>query len=230
MLLTTNTKLKKSLDLGYKTFGIHLAPADESGKNVCPSSSAGCREACLYKAGFGSYPFVQRARIKKTQLFSSNPKAFLLTLIGEVETAIRRTKKNNLTPCFRLNLTSDIPWENIKILGKNIMEMFPNVQFYDYGKDLKRMLKFIKGEMPKNYHLTFSRSEENEEECKIVMSLKGNVAMVFKNKIPKKYMGKRVIDGDSNDLRFLNPSGVVIGLIAKGTKGKTDKSGFVIEV
>jgi hypothetical protein len=227
-LLTTNTKLKKSLIHGYSTFGIHLAPADESGKNVCPSSSAGCREACLYKAGFGSYPFVQRARIKKTQLFSSDPKAFTLTLIGEVETAIRRTKRNNLTPCFRLNLTSDIPWENIKILGKNIMEMFPDVQFYDYTKTLDRMKKFLNGEMPSNYHLTFSRSEDNEEHCREVMRMGGNVAVVYHKQLKKTRLKKRIIDGDVSDLRFLDPKGIVVGLVAKGTKGKTDKSGFVL--
>lgn len=229
-LLTTNTKLKKSLELGYKTFGIHLAPSDLSGKDVCPSASVGCRAACLNFAGYGAYPKIQQARIRKTQLFTSNNKAFLQTLIGEVETAIRRTNKNGLIPCFRLNLTSDIPWENIKIDGKNIMEMFPDVQFYDYGKNLKRMIKFLMGEMPKNYHLTFSRSETNQDACEIVMGMGGSVAMVFKDRIPKKYMGKKVVEGDSNDLRFLNPNGVIIGLIAKGTKGKKDTSGFVIEL
>jgi hypothetical protein len=229
-LLTTNTKLEKSLSLGYRTFGIHLAPHTLSGKNMCPDASEGCAKACLFGAGFGSYPFVQQARIRKTQLFTSNNKAFLQTLIGEVETAIRRTRKNGLIPCFRLNLTSDIPWENIKIDGKNIMEMFPDVQFYDYGKNLKRMIKFLMGEMPKNYHLTFSRSETNQDACEIVMGMGGSVAMVFKDRIPKKYMGKEVVEGDSNDLRFLNPNGVIIGLIAKGTKGKKDTSGFVIEL
>ena len=229
-LLTTNTKLKKSICMGYSTFGIHLAPHTLSGKNMCPDASEGCAKACLFGAGYGAYPMIQQARIRKTQLFTSNNKAFLQTLIGEVETAIRRTKKNGLIPCFRLNLTSDIPWENIKIDGKNIMEMFPDVQFYDYGKSLKRMVKFLMGEMPKNYHLTFSRSETNQDACEIVMGMGGSVAMVFKDRIPKKYMGKKVVEGDSNDLRFLNPNGVIIGLIAKGTKGKKDTSGFVIEL
>jgi len=229
MLLTTNTKLKKSIDLGFKTFGIHLAPHTSSGKNVCTSASKGCASACLYFSGFGSYPFVQRARIKKTQLFHADKKAFMRTLIEEVETAIRRTKKNGLTPCFRLNLTSDIAWESIKIDGKNIMEMYPDVQFYDYGKNLKRMIKFLMGEMPKNYHLTFSRSESNQSACEIVLGMGGNVAMVFKDKIPETYMGKPVVGGDSHDLRFLDPKGSIIGLIAKGRKGKADTSGFVIE-
>ena len=40
--------------------------------------------------------------------------------------------------------------------------------------------------------------------------------------------GFRVIDGDKDDLRFLDPKGVVVGLKVKG-KAKQDKSGFVID-
>lgn len=227
-LLTTNTKLKKSLELGYKTFGIHLAPSDLSGKDVCPSASVGCRAACLNFAGYGAYPKIQQARIRKTQLFTSNNKAFLQTLIGEVETAIRRTNKNGLIPCFRLNLTSDIPWENIKIDGKNIMEMFPDVQFYDYTKSLRRMIKFLMGEMPKNYHFTFSRSETNEDACRIVMGMGGNVAVVYHNKLKKTRLKKKVVSGDEHDLRFLDPKGIVVGLVSKGSKGKADRTGFAL--
>jgi hypothetical protein len=35
-----------------------------------------------------------------------------------------------------------------------------------------------------------------------------------------------VIDGDTDDLRFLDPQNVVVGLRAKG-KAKKDKTGFV---
>jgi hypothetical protein len=230
MLLTTNSKLKKSLEYGFVTFGIHLAPANLSGKNVCTSASKGCRNACLNFSGFGGFPSVQNARIKKTQLFHANKKLFLTSLIKEVDTMVRRTKKNGLTPCFRLNLTSDIAWETIKIDDKNIMEIYPDVQFYDYGKNLKRMIKFLMGGMPKNYHLTFSRSESNQSACEIVLGMGGNVAMVFKDKLPEMFMGKQVFEGDTHDLRFLDPKRSIIGLIAKGTKGKSDKSGFVIEL
>ncbi len=214
--------------MGYSTFGIHLAPSDLSGKDVCPSASEGCRAACLNFAGYGAYPKIQQARIRKTQLFTSNNKAFLQTLIGEVETAIRRTTKNGLIPCFRLNLTSDIPWENIKIDGKNIMEMFPDVQFYDYTKSLRRMIKFLTGEMPKNYHLTFSRSESNEDAVRIVMGMGGNVAVVYHKQLKKTRLDKKVVSGDDHDLRFLDPKGIVVGLVSKGSKGKADRTGFAL--
>ena len=39
---------------------------------------------------------------------------------------------------------------------------------------------------------------------------------VFKDKLPKHWMRKKVIDGDRHDLRFLDPKGVIVGLVAKG--------------
>ena len=229
-LLTTNPKLNKSLDRGYKSFGIHLAPYNLSGKNVCTSASKGCVESCLNYSGHGAFTSVQQARINKTKLFNANKQEFMLDLVKEVETAIRRSIKNNMTPVFRLNLTSDVPWESIKVRdNKNIMEMFPNVQFYDYTKNVKRMIAFTMGGMPKNYHLTFSRSEDNDEKCKIVLGMGGNVAAVFLNKLPKTYMGYKVVSGDDDDLRFLDGRGIIVGLIAKGSRGKKDKTGFVIQ-
>jgi hypothetical protein len=38
-----------------------------------------------------------------------------------------------------------------------------------------------------------------------------------------------VIDGDANDLRFLDPTGVIVGLKAKGA-AKKDTSGFVVRL
>jgi hypothetical protein len=52
---------------------------------------------------------------------------------------------------------------------------------------------------------------------------------VFKNKLPKKYLNKKVIDGDEHDLRFLDPKNSIVGLLAKG-KAKKDNSNFAIEV
>ena len=53
-----------------------------------------------------------------------------------------------------------------------------------------------------------------------------NVAVVF-NKLPETYLGRKVINGDDTDLRFLDERGVVVGLKAKG-KAKKDNTGFVV--
>ena len=45
----------------------------------------------------------------------------------------------------------------------------------------------------------------------------------------KKFLGLTVIDGDKDDLRFLDPENSIVGLYAKGDARK-DNSGFVIDV
>jgi hypothetical protein len=228
LLSTSNTKIRKGEKSGFKTAGIHLAPHKLSGHNTCVAASKGCAAACLNTAGMGAYSTVQAARIKKTKMFFEDRGNFLNALVKEIQSAIKKAKKNNMTPAFRLNLTSDIAWEKITINNQTIMEMFPDVSFYDYTKIPRRMLNFINGKFPKNYHLTFSRSENNQTHADIVMGCGGNVAVVFRGKLPNTYKGKKVINGDENDLRFLDPKGVIVGLVEKG-KAKKDASGFVVE-
>jgi hypothetical protein len=229
LLTTANTKIKKGESLGYYSSGIHLAPAKLSGFNTCQYASIGCTAACLNTAGMGVYSNVQLARINKTKFFFENKQMFLSSLYKEIESAVKKAKKNNMIPCFRFNLTSDIPWENVMYQGKSMMQHFPDIIFYDYTKSVKRMIDFINHKFPENYHLTFSRSESNHAQTDLVMGMGGNVAMVFEDKLPTTYKGKKVINGDENDLRFLDPSNCIVGLVAKG-KGKKDDSGFVIRM
>ena len=228
LLNSGNSKTRKGEKKGFTTYGIHLAPASLSGFNVCDSSSAGCRWACLNTAGRGAMTSVQRARIKKTLFFFKDKQGFLAELWAEVAKSIKSAARKNMTPCFRLNLTSDLPWEKIKFNGQSVMEAFPNVQFYDYCKSPERMTKFVNGEMPKNYHLTFSRSETNGALALAFLRSGGNVAMVFRKSRPATYYGHEVIDGDETDLRFLDGSGKIIGLKEKGL-AKKDATGFVLE-
>ena len=105
------------------------------------------------------------------------------------------------------------------------MDNTPNVQFIDYTKITNRLFQ----KLPKNYNLTFSQSEINLNETKEIIKSKYNVATVFRNKLPKKWLGRKVINGDKHDLRHLDPKKVVVGLIAKG-KAKKDFNGFVQDV
>lgn len=228
LLTTSNTKIKKGEKLGFASFGIHLAPSTLSGFNTCQHASAGCAAACLNTAGMGVYSNVQRARIEKTRFFFSDKSAFMRQLVKEISAAIKKAAKNNQTPCFRLNLTSDLPWEKIKFDGQTVFEMFPSVQFYDYTKSADRMSSFLNGEMPANYHLTFSRSENNDAVAMSILKSGGNVAMVFRKELPSSFRGFDVINGDETDLRFLDGAGQIVGLVAKG-KARKEESGFVIE-
>jgi len=219
LLSTSNAKIVKGEKLGYMTAGLHLAPYTLSGKNVCSHASKGCAFACLNTSGMGIFKNVQAARIAKTQFFWDNKEAFLLQLEKELTSFIKKCAKKNMIPAIRLNLTSDLPWENY-----GIMEKFPNVQFYDYSKVPNR---FINKVLPANYHLTFSRSESNEETAKLISNMGHNVAVVFANELPQTYWGKPVVNGDETDLRFLDGKGSIVGLSMKG-KAKHDETGFVV--
>lgn len=226
LTLDGNAKTVKGKKRGYITGILYLAPSNLSGRNVCPHASDGCRAACLYSAGRGEYQNVKNARLRKTDLFFSDKEGFTRKLAEDIKTFHRRVSKKGFKFIVRLNGTSDIPWENVKIDGKNLMELFPTVQFYDYTKNLTRMLAFLKGGMPPNYHLTFSRSESNGMQVDTVLKNGGNVAVVFA-KATSQYKNHTVVNGDKDDLRFLDPSGVIVGLSAKG-KAREDISGFVV--
>lgn len=220
--IDTNAKTVKGQKKGFRTGILYLAPANISGREVCPHASEACRAACLYSAGRGAFTSVQKARIAKTHFYHRENAKFLATIADNVRALVKKATKSGHKPCVRLNGTSDIAWER-----SNIMSEFPDVPFYDYTKNYLRMLSFLSGKMPRNYSLTFSRSELNEHQCLDILRRGGNVAVVFRKELPETWNGFRVINGDENDLRFLDPRGVVVGLLAKG-KAKQDTSGFVV--
>jgi hypothetical protein len=233
LLSTGNPKVLKGMSQGYNTYILHLAPANVSGYETCAKRTAGCTAACLNTAGRGGMfkrgettNVIQEARKRKTRLFFENRAAFMLQLYLDIKKAIKQSEKLGLIPVFRLNGTSDLAWEKYEVQdGKNIFQMFPNVQFYDYTKILGRKVKGIP-----NYHLTFSAADGNDLDVLRAIKEGLNVATVFGIKktepMPETYNGLPVFNGDDSDLRFLDPMGVVVGLYAKG-KAKKDTSGFV---
>jgi hypothetical protein len=209
-------------------------------------ATTGCAAACLNTAGRGGLfsgvktgtwsgedvvnaiksgvisNKIQEARIKRTLMFFSQRELFMNQLVKEITAAIKLAKKHNLIPVFRLNGTSDIRWETVKVGNfPNIMAMFPDVTFYDYTKIPNR-----RG-LPQNYHLTFSLADGNDDLARRAIENGMNVAVVFAGKtLPETFMGLPVINGDETDLRFLDPKRVIVGLKAKG-KAKRDTTGFV---
>jgi len=229
LLTSGNAKILKGEKLGYITKGIHLAPANLSGYETCRWRSKGCTMSCLNTAGRGQMNTIQDSRIAKTKLFFEQRLNFLAKLSKEIASTIKSAKKKEMEAVFRPNLTSDLLWEDIKFEdGETILDKFPETQFYDYTKSFGRMAQFINGELPSNYHLTFSASENNQKLVEMVLQMGGNVAVVFRNQLPKTWKGIEVINGDENDLRFLDKKGVIVGLIEKG-RAKKDETGFVQE-
>lgn len=235
LLTESNTKIAKGQATGWLTTGIHLAPHTLAGlRSVCPASSKECQDACLDQSGHGAFNSTQISRIAKTRYWLLHPDAFLARLDREMAQHVRRAERHNLLPAARLNLTADELWERKRIPGKarSIMELYPQVQFYDYTKIAGRMSAFLAGDMPPNYHLTFSRSEKlgNQLACRAFLRSGGNVAAVFRGPdLPTSWDGFPVVDGDADDLTFLRPPGTIFGLLPKGRIAKAAQpGGFII--
>lgn len=218
----TNAKTIKNI---LETHILYLAPANQlEGFNLCPFASEGCKSSCLYTAGRGAFNNVQQARLNKTKLWAYERSFFYIKLVNEIKALSKKGVKNNSTIAIRLNGTSDIDHIELakRYTGIDLLTL-SNVIFYDYTKNPNHIKKYLNT----SYKLTFSRSEINETKVLDVLNMGGNVAIVFKDKLPDAWNGFRVINGDETDLRYFDPINVVVGLIAKG-KAKKDNSGFVV--
>jgi hypothetical protein len=89
LLTSGNAKIVKGEKLGYMTKGIHLAPANLSGYEVCQWRSKGCTMACLNTAGRGQMNSIQDSRIAKTKLFFEQRFDFLAKLSKEITSTMR---------------------------------------------------------------------------------------------------------------------------------------------
>lgn len=217
----SNAKTKKGDDEDNLTAIMYLASSDISGYEVCEYASPQCRSMCLYTAGRGTFTTVQQARINRTKLFFESNKEFLELLYKEISLFNAYCLKFQFQPNVRLNGTSDLNFIDLKIKdNKDIFELFPNINFYDYTKDFNRISSYD------NYYLLYSRTEETKvETIKDLVSQNKNVAVVF-DEVPVEWNSIKVIDGDSSDLRLNDELGVIVGLKAKA-KAKRSKREIV---
>jgi len=229
-----NMKLSKATKTSdYHEIGLSLAPNKQSGYSVCPNSTPGCASSCVYNGGITEiWPKIQWAQIARTRALFQARAEFDKQLLKELTSYAAKYPKLGC----RLNVYSDLPWEK---MTPWLFEKFPDVNFYDYTKVYSRMEAWCQKKFPPNYHLTFSRSEVNEEDCKKVIALGGSVTVVFRSItntrgakaiLPETYWGLPVIDGDINDLRFLDPDPCIVGLAAKNKFGQRDRTGFVVSL
>lgn len=243
LLTVGNPKTAKGEGHGYLTAIMHLAPHKVAGFNVCGYASKGCAAACLNTAGRGGIGLdaqglnvIQAARIRRTRLFKRDRDSFLAQLATEIAKHERSATRHGLRAAVRLNGTSDLPFERFPISRgterfPNLMAAFPGVTFYDYTKWPigKRRMADAPG-----YSLTLSLCEDNDARAAEALRAGVNVAAVFavprNGALPSTFTidGETapVIDGDTHDLRFLDPRPVIVGLRAKG-KARHDQSGFV---
>ena len=252
LLSQGSTKINKSNTIQDEYFSriLYLAPDDlaDGKRTVCPYAKiAKCNEACLNTAGLGGvYSSIQKARIRKTLMFLNDRTEFMKLLIKDIGKFLKECEDLGKKPALRLNGTSDIQWENIYIGNmeqysidttnlevfdkkqlnldcQNIFELFPQIQFYDYTKIPTRKVSHIA-----NYHLTWSYSQANDKYASLFDKVPYNKAVVFFDALPSMFKGLKVINGDKHDMRFLDKTNSVVGLLAKG-KAKQDDTGFVIK-
>jgi len=244
-LLSNNPKLIKNEKIDCLTNGLMLAPTHWSEYNTCSNASFGCGINCLMVSGHGEKHMVSNgvhhvhvARMIRTLLFFEYREQFLNKLFNEIANFEKKAKRLNKVCGIRLNTMSDIKWEKIKVKdNKTFFELFPNVSFYDYTKDVNRDITHIP-----NYHLTFSLNEKNSLLIGLAFKKGMNVTVVVRNKKqgrewlpkPKTYsihgLTKDVVDGDEHDYRPIDGKNKFVLLNPKGKDTPKDQTGFVKEL
>ena len=212
---------------GNLTYIIYLAPAMESGYNLCVNSTPECRLGCLSTSGRAAMDLksganrIKNARIAKSKLFFEHNEFYMGWMFAEIRKYQKQAQKKGLDFSVRLNGTSDIDYANFKLNGKNVFETFPEVSFYDYTKQISKITF-----KPENYNLTFSYSGRNVEQCLKALNSGVNIAVVFnvhnEKELPKTFMGYEVLNGDLTDFRIADTKGCVIGLKWKKIANKAD--------
>jgi hypothetical protein len=255
---TDSAKAIKADAYGYLNAIHYMAPHKVAGVgNLCSHASTICIELCLGltsgQAGMvhdidsnaDQGNSVRASRKAKAVRFMKDRARYLLDMVRATDRVLQQAAAMGKLPCVRPNGSTDVAYEGIRFTivrndkgyavavtlggteGKNIFDHYPTTQFVDYTKNHTRLSR----KLPSNYHLTLSRSEENEAQCLVALAVGHNVAVIFHGTRPDTWNGYRVIDGDQHDLRHLDPRGaigVVVGLSPKGRKAKKDTRGFVV--
>jgi hypothetical protein len=208
LLLSTNYKTELSKALGWLTYALQLAPGKISGHEVCPWRGS-CFFTCVYGSGHGQHKRVKGARIRRTKLLFEETTRFEEELRSDLVQLRGIARRRDVKPACRPNAFSDVSWE---VVMPWIFKDFPEVQFYDYTKGFDRMEEWAAGEMPANYHLTYSWSEKSPGEAVDLTNRGWNVAVASHTKPDHRH----VVNGDEHDLTFLHPPGSLLWLKPKG--------------
>jgi len=272
-LLTVNNNPKTSPDLerGFLIGTLYLAPQKNiinaphygidydtkainlSKVNLCKHATTGCSTACIYHQGIFKHALFQKnkvkqARLKRTLKFLTQRDSFFVQLIKEIKALQRKAKRKKITPIISLNGTSDILWEKESFMFKDkeykhIMELFPEIEFFDYTKyDILKSRK----KLPLNYSLTYSRAGTHRGKViddwvtlSTYLNKSINVAVICSKNIKdtllqdSTYEQYNLIDGDlyANRVQDKTSKKEQGSLILMEVKKKTDisSSGFIIQ-
>lgn len=175
-LLGTNSKLEKAPS-GEEILnsGVTLAPSKRSGMlDVCKWATAACIACCcLWWAGRRLGAKIRQAARNRTGLFFYWPERFYARLDREIERQQAEADTLGIRSFCRLNVASDLDHDTVP--GRH-----PQTTFYDYTAGFDRMMKYLAGGMPSNYHLIFSVKESTPfDDIRDIIGRGGNVAIVI---------------------------------------------------
>jgi hypothetical protein len=168
---------------------------------LCTGSSSYCRASCLVFTGKNVVGTKPEEELEAGPQGSSNdwkkaglalalladPEAYLRLLVESVRKSAESARKNNRILFIRMNLLSDIPWEEIipwffRWLAKD----YPEVMVYDYTKISGRNRERVPGKQDAyrpvhpNYDLTFSFNGANAQNVtRALYDYNQRVAVVF---------------------------------------------------
>lgn len=238
-ILGTNTKMEK-LPNGREVInsGVTMAPAKRSKVvNVCGAATAACIMTCvLWFAGRRMAGKMRECARNITALWHFWPARFYARYDRELTNQERRAAAAGVESYNRPNVASDLNHDHI-------VAKHPRTTFYDYTAIIGRMMAYLRGELPPNYHLTFSVKESTPYDIvKSVIGRGGNVAVVvdtyywgashryglmpryatFQTADGSDHFTIDVIDGDRHDIRTpeFDGRGKMIGLRLKAQSNK----------
>ena len=231
LLTLSNPKVNRAAaEMGYLPAILHLAPHTMAGVNVCAWASVECAAGCLNTSGQGGIGLdaagwnrTQAARIRRTASLALEPGAFAVRLAREIGQHAARAARMGLTPCLRLNGTSDVTWHrtfpDVLLAAREA-----GVILYDYTK------RPTPDAAEHGIDVTYSYPGGSGTAARRYLQAGHRVAVVFATvrgrrlkdqALPAEWLAPwgetfPVHDGDAHDLRFTDPGGVIIGLRAKG--------------
>ena len=188
------------------TYCITLSAGREEG--MCVNDHL-CKAICVVDNH--RYHTVKQARRIRTEFLLLHPEHFAALVLDELQHAIRKHGRIG----FRPNANSDVAWERIlpdmfELLAKH--DCFA----YDYTKRRDRV-----GLLLPNYRVILSITGQTSHDAVTrLLETGNNVAAIFAVRkdepLPQWWNGFRIIDGDVTDDRYNEPTGVIVGLRAKG--------------
>lgn len=216
--------LRRSVMQGMLDRGLDM---QEIAELVNPRGLSTCSGPCVtWEAGHGRTDHVRDARINLTNWLNESPRTFAAALIRQMHGLTQYHRESQIA--CRPNVDSDVNWLTL------VRHMFDFPwQFWDYTKCSERL-----GNVPNNYHLTYSYNDGTlTKDWERVYATGSNIAVVFDSLwnpwgskfgyLPAVWTDPNgkvwpVVDGDRQELRFLDPVGVCVGLRLKGDEEKRE--------